>query len=525
MTQREGKRKDSFIYQFERNVLAMICGNEMTAPGQTVLCAVSGGADSVCLLTVLKELSGQLGIKVAAVHVEHGIRGEESLADAHYVEKLCQSYGVPLLVEHIRALELAAESGRSVEEEARVQRYRVFLKAAERFGAHRVAVAHSRKDQAETVLWNLTRGSSIRGLSGIRPVRKLAAQTDGSEIFVIRPLLCAGREEIEEYLRRKGVPHRTDRTNLDQAITRNRIRLDILPGLTELNARAEEHIAMAAESLSEIEDYLGRVTERAAGRCIQGEKLLLEPFLKEDPVIRKRVLRECIRQAMPGESLKDIGEVHVDDLMRLAGAGGGKAVSLPKGVTAIREDGIIRFLREKEEAGGKDSVYAADADEAGEDAVPLFPADSASGTDGISVRVPFSGEKTIRIGDFDFILSCRQEGPGPVSIPEKQFTKRIAYDTISVNKEETVCFRTRRPGDFLLVKAGGGRKKISDYLTDRKVPGSLRDRVILLTEGSHVLWVVGGRISEGAKVTPEARYLEVRCVPHAGETSRDGPEV
>lgn len=520
MTQPEEEKKDNFIYRFERKVLAMVRGHEMTAPGQTVLCAVSGGADSVCLLTVLKELSGQLGIKVAAVHVEHGIRGGESLADAHYVEKLCQSCGIPLMTEHIRAVELAAESGRTVEEEARIQRYRIFQETAEKLGAERVAVAHNRKDQAETVLWNLARGSSIRGLSGIRPVRRLTEQTADPEVLVIRPLLGAGREEIEEYLRRKRIPFRTDRTNLDRAITRNRIRLDILPELTELNKRAEEHIARTAENLSEIEDYLERVTERAARQCIRGEKLLLEPLLKEDPVIRKRVLRECIRQAMPGGSLKDVGEVHTDDLMKLALSGCGKSVSLPKGVTAVREDRIIRFLKVNKQGEGT----RAEAQAAGSD-VPLFPEDDAGRAEGISVKVPFEGRKTVRIGGADFVLRCGKAGPGPVCIAEKQFTKQVAYDTISVNKEETVCFRARRPGDFLLADAAGSRKKISDYLIDRKVPRRLRDRVILLTQGSHVLWVVGGRVSEGAKVTPEAHFLEVICVPHVGEPFREGSEL
>lgn len=540
-----GRQKDSLTDRFDRKVLGTIRKFHLILPGQKVLVALSGGADSVSLLTVLKDLAAGLGISLCAVHVEHGIRGEESEGDAHFAEMLCQKYGIPLTVRHIRAVELSKESGRTLEEEARIQRYRIFREAAEAEGADAVAVAHNRNDQAETVLFNLIRGTGIRGLAGIRPSRTLQKEaavpgTGGADaekvpgtIRVIRPLLEVSRSEIEAYLKEMGVSFRTDRTNFDREISRNRIRLDVLPELSELNRQAAEHIAEAAEAAFEAEDYLERETEKALGRCVYGDSLILGNFFAEDPVIRKRVLRECVKRAMPGGSLKDIGQVHIEELMQLAGKETGKSVSLPKGAAAVRENGVIRFLDRCQERNVPGTVEDRSVPGTGTVEDRNVPG-TGSGNDEernvpgtseyVTVGLPFEGEKTVHAFDMTFRLSCGQAGPGPVEVPEKLFTKRIAYDTIAGNKKGSVCFRTRRPGDYLVVNKEGGRKKISDYLIDRKVPRRLRDQVVLLAAGSHVLWVVGGRISEQAKVTAGAHFLKIEKLEEEHERESDGTD-
>lgn len=483
-------------YTFERKVLETILRYHMLSPGQTVLAAVSGGADSVCLLTVLKQLEEKLQIHLSAVHVEHGIRGEESLGDAHFVQQLCESYGVPLTVRYIRVVELAEMSKRTLEEEARLQRYRIFRDTARQLKADRVAVAHNRKDQAETVLWNLVRGSGIRGLAGIRPVRSLE-----EDILVVRPLLEVSRQQIESYLQERGIGFRTDRTNLDPSITRNRIRLQILPDMEKLNSCAESHIAETAESLAQIEDYLEKVTEKACSTCIRDGVLVLKPYLEEERIIQRRILRECIRRMMPDHSLKDIGQVHVDSLQQLALSENGKSVSLPGGVMAVREEGIVRFTAPSRQQSAPGRF----------DAWPLFPEETSENDPGIVLKLPFEGEKVLKIGDFTFRLACGRAVSGDFKPAEKQFTKLLAYDTITVNEDLSVCLRARRPGDFLVSDAGGGRKKLSDYLIDCKVPRRLRSRLVLLAQGSHILWVAGGRISEGAKVSPGGHFLKVEC--------------
>lgn len=503
-------------FRFEQKIRNMMKRCRMVSPGQRILAAVSGGADSVCLLAVLHALAPELSFSLEAVHVEHGIRGEESLQDCAYVERLCGKLGVRLTVRHIHVPELARQSGRTEEEEARIQRYRIFEETAEQCGAQRVAVAHHLGDQAETVLWNLIRGSGLRGLRGILPVRPLRDGQAASPL-VVRPLLETSREEIEQYLEACGLSYRTDRTNLDKTVTRNKIRHDILPDLIKLNAQAPRHIAQAAEEAAEAEAYLERVTARAAEGCIHCQAdgqpvLLLARWQKEEPFIRRRLLRECIRRASGNGSLKDIGAVHVEALMGLACGGGEKSVRLPGGLTAVRSYGQIRFL------SGAEALSGAVLPAAG----ALYAQDARPGERW--VEVPFPGRQMVHYGGYCFSLECGCAGESGICIPKKRFTKWIAYATIAQKESQKLCFRTRRPGDVLVVRQDGSRKKLSDYLIDEKIPLSLRDRVVLLAIGSEVLWVVGMRISEKARVTPGSAYVKVSCSTLEGQEVEDERE-
>ena len=503
-------------FRFEQKIRNMMKRCRMVSPGQRILAAVSGGADSVCLLAVLHALAPEFSFSLEAVHVEHGIRGEESLQDCAYVERLCGKLGVRLTVRHIHVPELARQSGRTEEEEARIQRYRIFEETAEQCGAQRVAVAHHLGDQAETVLWNLIRGSGLRGLRGILPVRPLRDGQAASPL-VVRPLLETSREEIEQYLEACGLSYRTDRTNLDKTVTRNKIRHDILPDLIKLNAQAPRHIAQAAEEAAEAEAYLERVTARAAEGCIHCQAdgkpvLLLASWQKEEPFIRRRLLRECIRRASGNGSLKDIGAVHVEALMGLACGGGEKSVRLPGELTAVRSYGQIRFL------SGAEALSGAVLPAAG----ALYAQDARPGERW--VEVPFPGRQMVHYGGYCFSLECGCAGESGICIPKKRFTKWIAYATIAQKESQKLCFRTRRPGDVLVVRQDGSRKKLSDYLIDEKIPSSLRDRVVLLAIGSEVLWVAGMRISEKARVTPGSTYVKVSCSTLEGQEVEDERE-
>ena len=202
---------------------------EMTEPGDGILAGVSGGADSVCLLFLLDELKAELGIRLAAFHLNHGLRGAEADRDEAYVKEICGRLGVPLAVAHENVAEYAASRGISGEEAGRILRYEHMKEAAERFSCQKTATAHHRDDSAETVLFNMFRGSGLKGLSGIRPVRG----------EVIRPLLCLSRAEIAGYLEERGIPWCEDSTNGENVYTRNRIRNQLLPWVKEnINARA-----------------------------------------------------------------------------------------------------------------------------------------------------------------------------------------------------------------------------------------------------------------------------------------------
>ena len=288
---------------------------DMLPSGGTVLCAVSGGADSMCLLAWLLELGPKYGCAVAAAHYNHGLRGAQGDADEAFVRNWCAGHSVPFYAGRGDVASAAKEHGWSIEEAGRNLRYAFLSETAEQIGALRVATAHNRGDNAETVLLNLIRGTGLTGLSGIAPVRG---------IFV-RPLLDTPRQEIEDYLAGRGIPHVEDRTNTDPAHTRNRIRHEVLPLLRQLNPRVEEALVQTAGVLRQEDAYLHTAAERV---CCQverrGESAALErkALLELPAALQGRVVR----------SMLDLLQISKKDMVRRSGPTA--QISLPRGVVA-----------------------------------------------------------------------------------------------------------------------------------------------------------------------------------------------
>lgn len=454
------------------HIFEVIRQYQMIEAGMHVLVGVSGGADSVCLLYVLGRYRERIPFTLTAVHVEHGIRGTESLEDAHYVEQLCESLGIPCAIVSVPVAGIAKERRISVEEAGRMERYRVFEEQAAKRGCDRIAVAHNRGDQAETVLWNLVRGSGLAGLCGMQPVREK----------LIRPLLFTDRFEIEQIVREAGLSWRTDRTNLETQYTRNRIRLTILPQMEEqLNRQAGAHIAQTAQRLGRVQAYITRMTERAAADCLAmegGDVLLLrEPYLEQDELIRQELLRRAVAVARGGEGLRNVTSRHVQMLDRLMQMDCGREYSLPGDVRAVREAAALRIGTKREKAW----------DEA------------------LAAALEITGEGQYGIPGLRILVDIFPNEPSlwPEIIQEKKYTKWLSYDTIKSN----VLVRKRRTGDYLYIGACGGRKKLKDYLIDQKIPREQRDRLWIVADGAHVLWVPGYRISEAAKVNKDTKRI------------------
>ena len=445
----------------------------MIRPGMHVLAGVSGGADSVCLLYALKEYRKECDFTLTVIHVEHGIRGEESLEDAAFVEHLCRKLEIPCYVKHCDVPKLAAKSGASLEEAARDARYQVFNEMLDRLQADVTAVAHNKNDQAETVLWNLMRGSALKGLGGMQPVRDR----------LIRPLLFTSREDIERILREQGISYRTDRTNFETEYTRNRLRLELIPYMEEhLNRKAVKHITEAAGNLREAQSFLERCTDAAAKRCIEkrqeGLVLNLPEYRQEDAYIQGELLRVCVRKSLAGRGLKDYGQVHMKLLRELTEKPCGKELNLPGGLSVSRQKELLLF---RETSRTVCSFLPGQSEY-------ILPVNGTAEIDGMLVqteRIPGAVVKSEEI------------------FTEKKYTKWLSCDTIINN----VCFRRRRTGDYLTVNAMGGKKKLKDYMIDQKIPREKRDQMWLVADGSHVLWLPGYRISEAAKVTEETEQV------------------
>jgi len=303
------------------------CRNRaLLAPGDRVLAAVSGGADSVVLLHVLQDIRGALDLHLVVGHVDHGLR-RDSGEDAAFVEDLARDLGLPFLSRQV----CCAAPGRSLEEMARERRYEALQEMAREAGASRIATGHTATDQAETVILRMVRGSGPLGLAAILP-----ATREG----VVRPLLCATREEVGAYARERGLRWREDPTNRDSRFLRNRVRVEVMPALRALNPRIDFALAALAEDLA-----AWPRAEVSVGPA-QEVRLPLEPALP--PPLRAWQVREAWVR-LTG-SIAGLSRAHLEAVERLLAATVGPAeVHLPRRVVARREPGALRLWREPED--------------------------------------------------------------------------------------------------------------------------------------------------------------------------------
>ena len=274
-------------------VYKFIIENNMLSSGDTVVCGLSGGADSVALLISLVELSTKLGIKVEAVHVNHCLRGAESDGDEQFCRELCKVLNVPFKAVSCDVRSYAEQNSLSTEEAARILRYDIFKSSSE---GKKMATAHNANDNLETVILNLARGTGIKGLAGIPPVR-------GN---IIRPLLTVTREAIEKFLAARSQPYVTDSTNLSDDYTRNKIRHKILPLLREINSSAIETSVNSISTVREENAFIEEMTDNAMKSCKSDNTL--DDLGKYPPIIRKRCISRLLSENKLPYSHKSLEE-------------------------------------------------------------------------------------------------------------------------------------------------------------------------------------------------------------------------
>ena len=439
----------------------------MIQKGDHVIAGVSGGPDSVYLLFLLLEYQKQVNFSICVVHVEHGIRGEESRQDAEFVRKLCEGKKVPFYLAAVNAEEEAKEKKISVEEAGRILRYEAFEKIRKKYGG-KIAVAHNEDDQAETILWNLARGSGLSGLCGMHLVRGK----------IIRPLLFTSRAKIEEWLTHNGIAWRQDGTNLEQIYTRNKIRLNILPQMRrQMNTQVSKHIAEAGKKIQKAELFLRKTAEAVKKRYVfdMGEAIKISAELQtEEEIIQEYVIRNALNDV--SYSLKNVTQKHIEALKGILQGADGRQTDLPGGITGKKERGFL-ILSQNQRIKNEKVIEEKNI--------------------WMEIMVPCC----IKVKNKK--VECMLEETKSQRIPEKSYTKWIDYDTI----RDKLVLRNRLSGDYLVVNESGGKKKLKDYFIDQKIPKQDRDSVLLLADGSHILWVIGYRISEACKVKESTKNI------------------
>ena len=489
----EDTRKNA-IDPFERQVLGYIRKYNMFDNVKHCVCGVSGGADSVSLITVLVRLCGYLGIELHVVHINHMIRGAAADSDQEYVEDLCRKYGVSCNSYNIDVQTMASDRGFTVEEAGRLARYDAFDTVRRQYEGEGcvIAVAHNRNDVAETVIFNMARGTGMGGIKGIAPVRE----------NIVRPLLGCDRSEIEGYLDRMGIPYCTDATNNEDDYTRNKIRHKILPLMVEINEQAVEHICDMAELAADYERLASGVVEEflksqgidisqenrgwtgTESRC--GEYSVDRGTLfAQNKLIRELAIRQLVGLVCGG--LKDIGRNHVAEVMKLCDAETGAGIDLPGGGRVyVQYDRII---------------FSTKTDSDTEKERGCDPVDIDMTRDGIyemgNVRL------TVRIYD----------RPKMLDLSKKECTKYLDYDRII----QCLQLRTMKNGDYIVVNSAGSRKKLNRLFTDAKIPADRRGEIPLVAAGSEIVWAVGLRIGENYKVTDNTRRILHMEFENAGQ--------
>ena len=439
---------------------------QMIQKEDKIVLGVSGGADSICLLFVLLELQKIYGFDMIAVHVHHGLRGDAADRDVAFVKKVCEENDIQCEVFYEDVELIAKKRKQSIEEAGREVRRKIFEKVLDSFEGTKIALAHHKNDNVETLFMNLARGTGIQGLGGIHPIK-------GN---TIRPLLCVERKEIEDYLEEKGISYCTDDTNNSDEYTRNRIRKHIISYMEEeINTKTVKHIDETMSYLREVQDFLAQESQKGKENHVQETDrgvLLQEGFVSLPKVLKSLIIKDAMATVAGKE--KDLEATHVLAVSELFDKQVGRNIDLPYGMKAKRVYSGVEILRE--------NICEQEIAE-----IFLEPSD-------IEKEILF-GETVIR-----YRIYTREEWDNIKH--EKSNTKGFDYDIIN----DKVCVRTRRMGDYISLEKERGTQKLKSYFINEKIEQSVRNRVPLIADGNHILWIVGYRenpryaVSENTKI-------------------------
>lgn len=483
-------------------MLRFIQEHHLVSDQHSLLVAVSGGPDSVCLLHILFQLREELGIKLHMAHLDHQLRGEESAADAQYVSGLAHRLDIPATMEQRDVKAYQAQRHLSLEEAAREVRYTFLAQVAESIGADQVAVGHTMDDHIETILMHLIRGAGTRGLRGLQPTTRW--RLTKNSLTIVRPLLSVSRQETADYCRHHQLAPRIDASNLSLSPLRNRIRHQLLPLLQSYNPRVAEALLRTAHIAEDALAFLDTESAQLWGEVAREQKNTVvfdkERFLELPSALKRYLLRASIEKL--SGNLKDIEARHIEEIMAALTKPAGKRISLP-------DDLIFSVEYDK---------YLLSSDAAVLSPFPTLESE-------FPLKVP--GETLIpgwriRATIIDpSVIKGKPEGanaPSETTIPHPLIKGKGIKGMGLINNLFTAYFdldragnklavRPRQPGDRFQPLGMPQPKKLGEFMIDAKIPHAWRQQIPVVCSPQHILWVVGWRIDDRAKVTANTKQI------------------
>ncbi|MDY6826284.1 MAG: tRNA lysidine(34) synthetase TilS [Bacillota bacterium] len=437
--------------------------------GETVVAAVSGGPDSLCLLHMLGRALHELKLKIVVAHLNHCLRPEAG-KEALFVEKIAADWSMPFEMRVVDIRALKKERQISEEEAGRLARYNLFREVAAKYHASAVVLGHHRDDQAETVLLNIIRGTGVDGLAGILPCRR------GDGLKFLRPLLCLTRKEIEAYCNAKGLQPCTDSSNLETNYTRNKLRLELIPRLEkEFNPRIRESLSGLASLVLKDRLFMDNLTEKHSRRLMRdgGNKTVVKraALMTLPGALQGRVLRRILEKSGLTEAP---GREHIEALLDMVKEGRrGWIYTLP-GAVHVYDDG--RFLQ-------------------------FFKKGEPQQLSSVPIQLTLPG-RTVIPGKGS-VTACIVK-PDQLFWPPPACRAYLDYDKID---HKNLAIRFRWAGARFYPQGASGSRKLKKFFIDQKIPAPERASVPLLTTGDEIIWIVGKRIAHPYRVTGETERV------------------
>ena len=465
---------------FEQRVAGFIADNDLFGSSGKIVLAVSGGADSIALLYCMWTLkaAGILPAELICAHINHQLRGKEADGDEEFVKAQACQLNLEVVTKRVDVRRFARSNKLSIETAARQLRIETLLDIARDSSCPCVATAHQKNDNAETIIQRLARGTGFRGLGGIWPSRVF-----GGGFRFVRPLLCVGRDQIVDYLKKRSLKWRDDSTNSDCTYRRNFIRHRLLPELQRQCSRSlAEQLFELSQSAQRLCRLVGAEVERVWPRlaeCLEDSVVIdLKGFLSQPQAVQVEVIRRTL--ALLGAGERDLTREHFRMIMELAGSGiSGKRIELPGGLLVWREYRRLLFAR-------------------------TGRASKTPERTGKSINLKVPGQTMFG----RYVLKATVLENEDDLLEKFKHNKTAFVEWFDLDKLGFPCsVRFRRTGDRFRPLGSSGKKRVGKFLTDVKAPADVRNNVIIVCDNKKIIWVAPIRISEEVRITGHTRKI------------------